>query len=81
MTLDLEIGGGRDHILAYFDGSPPELEIQSIEGNVDSRGRILMLKCGGAVNQVRENGKWKCIAFAGVVPEVITQQIIDRSAE
>jgi hypothetical protein len=81
VILDIEFDSGQDDVLRYFDGSSSELGIQSIRTNLDTRGRILELKSGGAVNQVRKNGKWKCIAFAGIVPDSIAQRIMGASDE
>jgi hypothetical protein len=80
VTLDIAIGDDdNDRLLSYFNGASPELGIVSIESNVNSEGRILMLRNGAAVNQVRRGGKWIAVAFAGDVPEAIADRIEDES--
>jgi hypothetical protein len=83
MWLDIGLSmGTSDAILAHFDGSGPDLGILSIEPNGDSNGRILNLKTGAAVNQCRVrddgsyDGKWKCLAFIGEVPEPINHRLV-----
>jgi hypothetical protein len=71
--INLEIGLVREELLSLFDGASPDLEIIATEPNVDSNGRILILKNGAAVNQVKEDGRWRCIAFCGPIP----QRIVD----
>jgi hypothetical protein len=79
--LDVEIGQDDDSILSLFDGSSGELEIVAIDSNLDSNGRILTLKSGAVVNQVKEGGKWRCIAFVGPVPRAIGDQYFGDQPE
>src|SRR5262249_12436420 len=67
--LDLEIGRDDPRLLAQFDGLRPEWHVVELGANRDSGGRILVLRNGAAINQVRDGGRWKCIAFIGPDPE------------
>jgi hypothetical protein len=66
--MDIEIGRDDPRLLAQFDGMRREWGVIEIINNVDSGGRILCLRNGSSINQVREHGKWRCIAFIGLSP-------------
>ncbi len=74
MILDLEIGNGRDELLALFDGMPRFMKVVDINFAEDSEGRTLTFEGGDAAClQVREGGKWKCIALAGNFPNSLVE--------
>jgi hypothetical protein len=74
MILNLEIGHGRDDLLALFNGTPRHMKIVDISFAKDTNGRTLTFEGGDAAClQVRENGRWKCIAAAGNFPDSVVE--------
>ena len=76
MILDLEIGDGQDELLALFDGTPRFMRIVEIGFTENTNGRTLTFEGGDAAClQVRENGRWKCIALAGRFPDSLAERV------
>ena len=76
VILDLEIGDGRDEVLALFDGTPRHMKIVHISFVEDTKGRTLTFEGGDAAClQVAKDGKWKCIALAGNFPDSLVERI------
>jgi hypothetical protein len=82
LVLDIEMGRDDEELLALFDGTPPG--VIKIYPGLDSGNRILELRSKAGVNQARKDGRgrWRCIAFAGRVPESLVgraREILGRS--
>ncbi len=79
MILDLEIGGGRDDLLALFDGRPGLMKVVEITFGDDSNSRMLTFEGGDAsCLQIRKNGKWKCIVLVGNFPDSLGEMVGSR---